>query len=307
MVLLTEVTRYVNIYGFFIVLIFGTVGNLLNLITFPKDFRTIACIFYLTCTCLVDLLFINFGIILRLTTEYLGPNLTLTNRSICKTRAYFLVCLPIMASTSLLLATFDRCVSTSPSAWWRRLSSMRFAKLSFIVTMLFVLITSIFHIIIFDLRNGTCAPLPGLQSIMVAVYANVFAFVIPDIGTLLFGITTWIHINQSKKRITPISGGNQRIDRQLVILIFVQASVSAVLDLQRCITYSYNVLTSSVQKSVERQQIEYVIIQLSTLIYYTNFGMTFYINYGSSSLFRKTFRKSIGSLVNRCSNLNYGG
>ncbi|CAF4381416.1 unnamed protein product, partial [Adineta steineri] len=89
-----------------------------------KDLRTKACIFYMVCSSSLDLFFSNFGIIIRFATEYFGNNLTNTNRGICKVRGYLLVCLPAMASTGVLLATFDRCVSTSPKACWRRLSSI---------------------------------------------------------------------------------------------------------------------------------------------------------------------------------------
>ncbi|UJR17573.1 hypothetical protein I4U23_004469 [Adineta vaga] len=307
MVLLTEITLYINIYGFFTILIIGTIGNILNLITLlSKDFRTKACIFYLISSSSLDLFFINFGIIIRLATEYFGNNLNVTNRGICKIRGYSLVCLPAMASTCLLLATFDRCVSTSPHAHWRRLSSMWFARRVFIMSMLFILISGMFQLIIFDLRNGTCAPLPGLETILVTVYGDVFAFLIPDGGTFIFGIMTWIHIHQSKNRVTTTTEVShqtvriQRMNRQLLILIFVQAIISAVIGMQRGITYSYNVITSSVKKSIEQQQIEYFILQISTLTFYTKFGMTFYINYSSSSMFRKVFKKSMESLMNRC-------
>ncbi|CAF0793350.1 unnamed protein product [Adineta steineri] len=156
MVSLTTITPYFTIYSFFTILIIGTIGNICNLIAFlSKDLRTKACIFYMVCSSLLDLFFSNFGIIIRFATEYFGNNLTNTNRGICKARNYFLVCLPIMASTGVLLATFDRCVSTSPNARWRRLSSIWFAQRLFIVSMLFILISSSFQLVVYDIRNGT--------------------------------------------------------------------------------------------------------------------------------------------------------
>ncbi|UJR17777.1 hypothetical protein I4U23_004675 [Adineta vaga] len=90
---LIEVTAYVNIYGFFTVIILGTVESTLNRITFlSNDFRTKACIFYLVCASLLDLIRIDFGIIIRLITEYFGSNLTVTSRVVSKIRAYVLVC-----------------------------------------------------------------------------------------------------------------------------------------------------------------------------------------------------------------------
>ncbi|CAF0856307.1 unnamed protein product [Adineta steineri] len=307
MVSLTTITSDFTIYSFFIILIIGTIGNICNLIAFlSKDLRTKACIFYMVCSASLDLFFSNFGIIIRFSTEYFGNNLTNTNRGICKVRGYLLVCLPAMASTGVLLATFDRCVSTSPNARWRRLSSICFAQRLFIIFMLFILISSSFHLIVYDIRNGSCAPSPGLAAIIVALYI-ILSFLIPNAGMIVFGIMTRRHLQQSKNRIAPISLTNnnqqlgvERTNRQLLILIFTQASVSTVLLSQRCLTYSYLVITSSIQKSVEQQQIEYFIQQVSLILMYVNYGMTFFINYCSSSMFRKTFRASIQSLMNRC-------
>ncbi|CAF0855386.1 unnamed protein product [Adineta steineri] len=211
-----------------------------------------------------------------------------------------------MASTGILLATFDRCVSTSPNARWRRLSSIWFAQRLFIVSMLFILISGSFQLIVYDIHNGTCAPSPGLAAIIVTIYGAVFCFLIPDTGMIICGIMTWIHLQQSKNRIASISNSNgqrpgvQRMNRQLLILIFANAILSTLLTFQRGITYSYNVITSSIQKSVERQQIEYFILQVSTILYYVNYGMAFYISCCVSTMFRKTFRESIQSLINRC-------
>lgn len=307
MVSLSEVTTYFTIYGFFITLIFGTVGGVFNIITFlSQDFRGKACVFYLICSSSLDLLFINFGIIIRFSTEYFGNNLILVNRGVCKIRAYFLVCLPLMASSCVLLAAFDRFISTSLNARWRQMSSIPCARRFFTVTMIIVIGSSSFHLFIFDIRNGTCTALPGLQTIISTLYSNIFCTIIPYTGMMIFSIMTWFHIRKSKNRIAPILYSNsqihytRRINRQLFVLVFIHAFISTILSTQRGITYSYNYITSSVQKSVEQQKIEYLIQQVSTMLFYINYGLPFYIYYGSSTIFRKTYKKSMKHLWNKC-------
>ncbi|CAF4130541.1 unnamed protein product [Rotaria sp. Silwood2] len=265
---LGQITQKFVIYGFFTVLIIGTIGSLLNLITFlSRTFRTNACTFYLTWSSLIELVFINFGIIVRFATEYFGNNLMVINSSICKVRSYLPVCLPMMASTCVLLAAFDRCVSTSPRLRWRQLSSLSFARYLFIVVMLIDLVSSSFLLIIFDLRNGTCAPQSSFQSIIVSIYTAVFILIIPHGGMLIFGIMTWIHIKQVRNRVTSIQNSRvqkclvQRTNQQLIILTFLHAFLSTIIVSIRFITYSYNVITISVKKSVEQQQIEYFVQQ----------------------------------------------
>ncbi|CAF1288719.1 unnamed protein product [Adineta ricciae] len=306
MLSLPEITLNLTFVGFFTVLFVGTTGNILNLTTLlSKDFRKQSCIFYLICCSVFDMLTDDAAIIVRFLTEYFGNNLYVTSHVVCKIRPYFFFCLPATASTCLLLAAFDRCVSTSLHAWWRRLSSMWFAKRLFSVLMLFLWTTSIFHFIVFDLRNGTCAPLPGPLSVVTTAYNLIFVSIIPDGGTFICGIITWIHIHQSKNRVDfNIHGNNQtpsnrRTNRQLVLLVFGQASVSVVIGALRSSAYAYNLLTSSVKKSIEQQQIEYFIQQSTLILFYFKFALAFYISYGVSAMFRKTFHKSMQSLKNR--------
>ncbi|CAF1536138.1 unnamed protein product, partial [Adineta ricciae] len=182
-------------------------------------------------------------------------------------RTYLLVCLPAMASTCVLLAAFDRCASTSSLDRWRRLSSIQFAQRALILTMLFLLLLGSFHLFIFDIRNGTCASLPGFQAIISSLYGNIFVALLPHSGMIMFGIMTWKHLQQSKRRVATVSIPDDRIlavqrtNRQLLLMIFPYAFLASVIEAQRTATYTYSMLTSSAKKSVERQQIEYLILQ----------------------------------------------
>ncbi|CAF1141379.1 unnamed protein product [Adineta ricciae] len=221
-------------------------------------------------------------------------------------RTYLLVCLPAMASTCVLLAAFDRCASTSSLDRWRRLSSIQFAQRALILTMLFLLLLGSFHLFIFDIRNGTCASLPGFQAIISSLYGNIFVALLPHSGMIMFGIMTWKHLQQSKRRVATVSIPDDRIlavqrtNRQLLLMIFPYAFLASVIEAQRTATYTYSMLTSSAKKSVERQQIEYLILQVSVVIYYAKYGMSFYINYYLSMMFRKTCLASLRSLANKC-------
>ncbi|CAF0731503.1 unnamed protein product [Adineta ricciae] len=211
-----------------------------------------------------------------------------------------------MALNCLLLSTFDRCLSTSRNAYWRQFCSIPFAKRLFTITMLFFSISSIFCVIIYDTYNGICTTLPGLGTIILVIYASIFLSLVPHGGVLICGIITWIHVRQSRNRIDIISASDQstravqRMQRQLFILIFVQAFLGVILGVQRDILMPYRFFTSSIQKSVERQQVEYILLQLSTILYTMKFGISFYIHYACSSMFRKTFQISMKSLMKRC-------
>lgn len=300
-------THYLTIYSFFIILVLGIFGSVCNLITFSyTEFRTHSCTFYLICSSSMELIFITYGIIIRLATEYLGDNLMNTNRGICKVRSYFAVCLPTMASMCVFLAAFDRCNSISPSTRWRRLSSFSVARiLTFVMVMVFVPVSSCFHLILFDIRNSKCEVMAGWQTITVSLYAALITVLLPHGGMLIFGIITWYRIIKLRNRVVSISAVSvytrniQWKNQQLIILTFMHASFSIIFVTIRFVGYAYNIITSSVPKSADRQILEYFLQQVSIIIYYINYSMPFYIYYTSGRLFRREFRKSILHLLKK--------
>ncbi|UJR12355.1 hypothetical protein I4U23_016532 [Adineta vaga] len=307
MTLLIDIASNVLFFSFCAIIVLGTIGNILNILTFlSKKFRTKPCIFYMIFSYFLDSCFLNLLIITYMTVQYSGYNILQTNRSICKIYSYFSICLPLMGTTCLLLSTFDRCLSTSKSVSWRRLSSMSFAKRLFIITMLFLSISCIFCLIVYDHYDGMCTTIPGPGTIVLVIYGTMFLSLIPHTGILICGVITCIHIRQSRNRINIISAQNhalriiQKMDRQLFILIFVQGLLEIILGVQRDIAMPYSFFTNSIEKSVERQQIEYLVMQLSTILYTIKFSVSFYINYACSSMFRKIFQQSMKLLMKRC-------
>ncbi|CAF1076702.1 unnamed protein product [Adineta ricciae] len=284
----------------------GTIGNILNIVTFlSQDYRTKACILYLIFSSSINICFANLYLIIYLVAQYSGVNIIQTNRPMCKIFGYISVCSAAITATCLFLSTLDRCFSTSRTVRYRQLSNWSLAQRLLIITVLFLLISSIFSLIVYDLYNGMCTSAPGLGSIAVIVYANIFITLIPHGGMLICGIITWINMRQMTNRINPDSGASnatsavQKMNRQLLILIFIEALVDIILEVQRNITATYNLITNSIEKSIERQQIEHFVIQLSIILYTVKQGMSFYIYCFCSDIFRKNCRKSLKSLMNR--------
>ncbi|CAF1503055.1 unnamed protein product [Adineta ricciae] len=308
MVSLAEITSHLIRFGYVIMLILGITGHLLNILTFlSKDFGKNVCVFYMICSTILDLFAINGGIIPIVLIDYAAYNIPNANRFTCKIY-YHVVFLfwPAMASTCLFLMTFDRCLSTSRNVRWRRLSSIPFARRLFTVTLLFLFVSSAFCWIVYDLSDGICTTTSSTAAMAVVVYGNIFISLIPHGGMIICSIVAWIHIRQLAHRINPNTTSNnessavQRMNRQLFILIFVQAGVAVILEFQRNIVATYSLITSSMQKSIEHQQIEYLITHVSIILYTIKYSFSFYLNYMCSSMFRKTFHKCVKSLVQRC-------
>lgn len=307
MLSLSDITIFISIEGIFFIVIIGIIGNLLNLITLlTKDFRTKASVFHLICATVSNQTFIILGSFLRYFTEVNGSNLTNTNRYICKIRSYLMLVLPFICTMCAFSASFDRCVSTSSKNRWRQLSSMRLAWRFCLVNIMFFGTSSSFSLFVFDIYNGRCIPSIGFGSILTNVYTTVCIFFIPIVGISTCGILTWIHLKQSRNRIQTLSlsilqtSKNHRMNRQLLILTFVQAILFTVTYGLRCFTYNYTIATTFDQKSVMRQQIESFILIISLGLIYTSHSITFYLNYILCDGFRTTFHACVRLLTDKC-------
>jgi hypothetical protein len=74
-----------------------------------------------------DFLYINFGLFTKLASEQCGSTLQNTNFAWCKIRVFLTWVLPLFATSFLVLASFDRCLSTSTSARLRSFSQIEVA------------------------------------------------------------------------------------------------------------------------------------------------------------------------------------
>ncbi|CAM4831754.1 unnamed protein product [Rotaria magnacalcarata] len=88
----------VNYYGPIILLAFGIVGCICNLITFTAlQLRNNYCAFYFLASTLFDLLSIRVGVSIRFATDHFGSNLLHSDRVYCKLRAYLVSAIPLVS------------------------------------------------------------------------------------------------------------------------------------------------------------------------------------------------------------------
>ena len=112
--LFNEMTRQLSLYAPCMILLFGNIGCLLNFITFTaKQLRQNSCGWYFLMSAFVDVCIVNFGLITKLFSDYLGSRYHHTSRIYCKIRIYIIWVLPCISTSYLVLAALDRCLSTS--------------------------------------------------------------------------------------------------------------------------------------------------------------------------------------------------
>jgi len=87
--------------------------------------------------------------------------------------------------------------------------------------------------------------------------------------------------------------------RQFMTMIFTQVLATAFVSLQWMIMYAYFSLSSASTRTPEQQTIVSFVYRISNSCFYLNNVKSFYISIITSQLFRKTFRKTLISILPR--------
>ena len=123
--LLNSITLSISRYGSFVLVILGTIGNILNILIFrQKKLRASPCTLYLCTSSCIDLT-LTLGIALpRMLTTY-DLDYSAKIGMICKVRHFIYYSLSILSVWMVTLAAVDRFLITSPLTKRRQMSSLR--------------------------------------------------------------------------------------------------------------------------------------------------------------------------------------
>ncbi len=201
-------------YGPIILLVIGIIGCLCNFITFTSpQLRKTSCTFYFLLSAVFELLSITFGLISRFAADHLGSTLINTDRVYCKLRAYLVSALPLAATYLVLLASIDRCMSSSVSARLRSFSQLKVAygASAFAAVLAFA---SCAHILVgYDLRPR-CGALPGVFAMYDGMFVVFWLGILPHMLMLAFGCVTLMNVRRTKRRIAMKPTANAAVATQ---------------------------------------------------------------------------------------------
>ena len=286
------ITIYITNITSYVLLVLRNIGCLCNFLTFTsKSLRRNSCGWYLLMSALFDFCYINFGLLTKIVSDQHGSKLQNTNLAWCKIRTYFTWILPCFATSFLVLASLDRCLSTFTNATLRSFSQLKVAyRMTCVPLILYSLTTS--HQFFYYVLQPDCVPLPGIYSFFLSMYSIIWTNLIPQSAIIVFGLITYYNIHKIRQRLShPTTLQRSRADSHLIIITLVQVLCSSILLNIRTIYYSYTVLSKSLIKDEYRQAVENMLLQISSLLFYLNFSKNFFINTLSSKLFRRVFHK----------------
>jgi hypothetical protein len=298
------INTYISSYVPYVILVIGNIGCICNFITFTsKRLRRNPCGWYFLMSALFDFAFINFGLFTKLAGEQYGSTLQNTNLAWCRIRVYVTWVLPCFSTSYLVLASLDRCLSTSRNPRLRSFSQIKVAhRMTCVPIILYSLTTS--HQFFYFVLQPNCVALPGAYSFFLSMYSIVWTSLIPQIVILIFGLITYYNIRKSRRHLAisinqGITQRRNRTDLNMITITLVQVISSSILLNIRTGYYSYGRITAHTPKDNYRLTVEALLLQISNYIFFLNFSKNFFVNTLSSNLFRKVFKQRFIILYRR--------
>ena len=312
-ILLNDVKNKLNASVGITLIVFGTVGNVLNIILFrQRALWTLSpSIPFLLTAAIANIVSIYSIVILR---TLIGFNFTPTYFSspVCKLQVYMLYTPYCLSSWYMVGCCADRFLSSSRNASVRRYSSMRTTgRIMLVVTI--IIISAYSQVLYCYEANQFTKPAPCYMrntvcNVVDIVYYFVFQSTGPPVLMLIFGIGTFIHIRQGRHAQQPPShivsenaSATVRVgqtktksnDRSILPLLFTQVTVYVICSIPLFASKVYSVVPQPIFKSDVRLAAENLILNISIWLSLVDKIFSFYIYTLTSKHFRHEFIKFI--------------
>lgn len=146
-------------------IVFGTIGNLFNILIFTRPtLRSSGCSFCFLCASIINLLVIYTSFIVNLIENNYSIDIIASSAVFCKIYTYLTNPIYILPQYCIILAIIDRYCLTSSKAAFRKLSTLFNVRLAIISLVIFFMLACIHILIYYDLVHGFCIPQSGLYT-----------------------------------------------------------------------------------------------------------------------------------------------
>ncbi len=276
-----EVVTYVGMFN----VVFGVLGNLLNIVVFLslKTFRQSSCAFYLTVMSFVNIGQLITGQLSRVMITGFGTDWTQTSLSYCKFRSFGLQVFIYISLTCICLATIDQFFATCDRVSWQQWSNIKLAQRLTAVSVLFWIIYDIPYLIFYD---QTVSVTTGVISCVNSninfqryhAYMNnlILAGGLPLLITVVFGILAFKNVRQIAYRTVPLV--RRELDKQLTNMVLIQVIFSFVALLPYFIASVLPLATNISSNPIAYAQFS-LAINICACIYYLYFAVSINLIY----------------------------
>ncbi|CAF3405401.1 unnamed protein product [Rotaria sp. Silwood1] len=314
----TSINRYVSIF----IYIFGTIGNLLNILVLSQ--RTLrsnpSSIFFLFSS-IAGLFVIISGLTGQMLSSY-AADLTLTIDWICKLRSVVLYSSRTIVLWLIVSASVDRWLSSSITVRLRQMTTMNNVWKSIFVVLLYTCLLNAPIVYCFE-ANQTQPPRPCYASTYACrlITGLLYAFgtiLLPLLLMIIFGLMTIKNVHQARIRVQiadnldfnhvnmrTVSTRNglsnlRKLDQYLIKMLLLQVILLFIFTFPHAIQRLYLTFALIPPPQSLRDVVETLIFNLFILLTYIASGMPFYIyTLTGGNIFRSTLFHVLKAIVNK--------
>lgn len=289
-------------YCLIILFILGIIGLTFNTLIFTRQtFRQNSCVNYFLASTIANYFVVFFILPSRILSDGFAIDPGRYNLFYCKIRFYTYFTAKSLSSWFIVLACFDRKMSSSHSVQRRSFARLKISRwMIFLTTLAGLLFYS--HVLIFYEigEENQCDARAGVYRLFNDSVYLVGYSLVPPLLMLLFGVWT-IGNTRRLRRIVPRFGRriaplNHR-DQALMLMLFLQVILITITAVPHAIQKLYSTLTLNDPKDDFRKAADNVFTIIVRTISFFNHSCTFYILTLSGKMFRQEFYKILKKIL----------
>ncbi|CAF1343190.1 unnamed protein product [Adineta ricciae] len=286
--------------------ILGSVSLIFNIIIFTRPkLRQQPCSIYFLTSSYLNLFVIYIVLPVRIVSSSFNVDLANYNLIVCKIEFFLFFAVRATACWAIVFACVDRYFHSSSHAKFRRLSSLKIAKITVIIGSIIVSISYSHMLVYYIIKSAAnqygnviplCTDQNGNYATFIAFWHMMLYSLGPTISMFLFGCLTLYNL-RTRRQIVPL--GNEtnrnirRTDNQLLKMLAGQIFVIVIARLPSSFGRIYISLTQNIPKDTLRIAQENLALKTLSAVAYLTHSTTFYLYTLSGTLFRKEFWKLI--------------
>jgi len=299
---LAYVTGQVWLYGSFLLLIPGLIGNSINILMFRTKLKANPCSIYLLTGDIANSLILLTNLVPSIIDELNGSNGSQTVPVLCKLWSYTPTVFTTISILMLCLASVDRYCSTSRDAHRRKLSSVKVARNSILIAVIVSFLLPIPDLFYSVINEGQCGYISESYDKYISYFLiPVLLTILPLFILSIFGCLTRrnLTICLARKQQTEA----QRLNYQLTYMLLIQIIWFILSTLTLSGVKLYDTITVKTRKDLQKGSVKNLIETIAFLIYSSYQCGSFYVYYLTSATYRngvkKIFKKIYGQLTTR--------
>ncbi|CAF4233673.1 unnamed protein product [Rotaria socialis] len=301
------ISQYVSTTVGFVILFFGVVGNLLNILTLIKlgNHKHNTSSLYILVKSFFDLIVLFVGLFAVILNHGLSINSMSTNVVWCKARIPLIYINGFSSFTCLCLHSIDTFLATSNSAYWRRKSNVRTARI-LIIGFLFLWIGhELPYFFIQDTFNLRCVSTNGAYT-QYSTYFIAFGLfaIIPVSIVSIFGYLSYRHVHSQLLEDThrPLS----RLTKQMTSMALFQIINIVGFSIPNGIIQAYFLASANLNKDPHRQAQEQFVQLFFNVLLCGLYADSFYCYCIASKRYRKQVLDALKKFLKRNSWSDFG-